>query len=219
MSFLKFLKRDKSDNLELSTEDEENLDVPPLPPHFDSRSNQSFPEMPEFPKSDKIFSDIEEKPAREPKFPEVKEDIKPEDSIEEKIPPAEEPVEHDTEEQKAPLFPKPLFGTPFLGPKMDFDQQEAEVPKARLYKEPENENIQKPVLKGYEVKKNQIFIRVNDYRCLLQDLKILKKDLKKVDDSISVYTEAKEGKFEKWKSTLNDLHNKINCLDKTIFKR
>ena len=76
MGFLKFLKRDKSK--ELNLERMEDLDVPPLHPGLEEKGMENLPEVPEVPKSEKSFPGRKEKLVPELKLPSIQESPKPE---------------------------------------------------------------------------------------------------------------------------------------------
>ena len=75
LGFLKFLKRDKSKELDL--ESMENLDAPPIPPGLEEKGMEKLPEMPEVPKSEKSLPGRKEKLVPELKLPSMQEYPKP----------------------------------------------------------------------------------------------------------------------------------------------
>ena len=73
MGFLKFLKRDKSKELDL--ESMGNLDAPPIHPGLEEKGMERLPEVP---KSEKSFPERKEKLVPELKLPSMQESPKPE---------------------------------------------------------------------------------------------------------------------------------------------
>ena len=74
MGFLKFLKRDKSKELDLGPEGMEDLDMPPMPPDFKEKEfggDKEFEGLPELPEGEEDLSGIEEEPLPELEFPET----------------------------------------------------------------------------------------------------------------------------------------------------
>ena len=76
LGFLKFLKRDKSKELDLELEGMEDLDMPPMPPDFKEKEFsmekefERLPELPELPEGEEDLSGIEEEPLPELELPE-----------------------------------------------------------------------------------------------------------------------------------------------------
>ena len=241
LGFLKFLKRDKGEKLDLGPENMADLDIPPPPPDFGEKGLDELPELPELPdiKGEKLISKIEEKPL--PKLPEEKPvselelpplpDLKPEDDIELElegdidIPTApgfpELPELEPSMQKPRPIFPaqkpeeqKPKIGLP------EFPKLKPEIrPYERLEKAAVRE--ERDILRHKEAE-GPIYIRVDRFRNILSGTSDIKNNLKTANESIIKMDEIDENRdkvFDKWHNVMMDLQKKLIFVDKTLFKR
>ena len=212
MGFLKFLKRDKSKDLDM---DFDNFDVPPMPPGMEEKGFEDLPEMPD---SDKPFSGIEEEKT-------------PVSQIE--IPPLQQPTD-----MQEPVF-RPSKGFKPMGSiKNDFEMEEPQEPMPQIKEntseiEPEPMRAspyerfsrvaireERSVLKHKDAK-GPIFMRVDKFKNVLRNISEIRGGLKVSNEILSKLNEMDanaEKDFEKWKNVLTDLQKKLVFVDKTLFK-
>jgi len=204
------------------------IPVPPKPPHFhgltelpnlspldDMPSLDSFGlgELPEI-MEDETEAHTQKPLPPKPPMPQ-KPDFRPLPVIH------NEPVYHEAAmppsiRHEAPM-PAPIYHPlPAPAPKPDFRPAPApqprfvpDAPKPRILP-PRQEHLEKP-----------FFVKVDDYRSILEGTTLIKNNLKEADEIISRLNELKnEGdrEFEKWREKLEDVQRKLIYVDKVIFE-
>jgi len=167
LGFLKFLKRDKSKELDLGPEGMEDLDMPPMPPDFKEKEfggDKEFEGLPELPEGEEDLSGIEEEPLPELEFPETPgQELKfpeaanitkfPESAVYQSFPRYLEPTVPKPEEGVNTSIqpPGPIFGMrprrPLFGwPKPEEQKHGVEAPTAAAAEVPEP----RPGIRPYE---------------------------------------------------------------------
>lgn len=215
MGFLKFLKRDKSKDLDPNLGD---LDMPPMPPGMEGRGFEGIPELPKLPDfEDTIFRTKGNKPISELKIP---------------------PISQSLDSQGATFQPKGF--EPIEELKSDFEAQreaeldstEGELPKTDAetklkarpgpYEKLERVAVseERKILE-HKGKKGQIFMRVDKFRSVLKNISEIKGSLKASNELLSklndIDTET-EKEFEKWRNVMTDIQKKLIFVDKVLFK-
>ena len=222
MGFLKFLKREKKEGLD-------ELDLPPAPPPLGG-FEESMPELPDFGAEKLSGSEM-------PEFDFPKE--------EEKMP--EFPSFQETEEASSPIQPvsaPPVFETaPFIEQPMpeagpaepeqsiaeespQFTQQEA---RPRIARRLFHHERQAPRMASERKKDSEqiiksgktVYVRVDEFKMVLGNINIVRKDIKKSDDALMKLENIKLSKdksFDRVKASLEDLQKKLIFVDKTLFK-
>ena len=240
MGFLKFLKRDKSN--EPNLEGIEDLDVPPLPPGMEDKElsvgGKELEELPELPEIPDIEGDIsldkppspELKPLTEKPLPELE---LPEEKLDpEELPPSpelpklDEGIEKPEPPKPGPLFgsrPRPLFGAQLQKETPNIRLPPEPIPKIKPYERLERAAVreQKGVLQHKEAK-GPIFVRVERFRDILTGTNTIKNNLKIASQSIAKLNELDANRdkvLEKWHNVMMDLQKKLIFIDKTLFKR
>lgn len=219
MGFLKFLKRDKSKELDL-----ESLDAPPMPPDLGDIGGKELLKFHELPKNEVSLSESEEKPVQKLKL--TTESIKPTGktsfsnhfeptiNLEEDIE-ALEPTRPSTkdfdmekpEEEPEAGFPEAIY-----------------APKIESYKKFEKPVVsKKPIARGKVTiaAERPIFVRVEDYKYILSGTSTIKNDLRVTNHSILKLNEINESRnrlFGKWHHIIMDLQKRFEFIDRTLFK-
>jgi hypothetical protein len=227
LGFLKFLKRDKSKDLNLDMNGMDDLDVPPAPPSSskDYGNFPKLPELPDMPKEDEFPELPELKISDKPKF--EKFPMKSSQEIRanmQNIPPGDTfPKANPTR----PLFPKPMQSVnPQISPKPLFPKSRQEhVLHANRSPYHHMENVavrESRELLSHKNSKGPIFIRVERFRNIISNQSSIKNGLKQSEESISRLNQIDENRdkvFAKWQGIMTDLQKKFIFIDKTIFKR
>ena len=125
--------------------------------------------------------------------------------------PLPSPVHHEAPlphliRHEAPMPPPIHHHLPAPPPKPRFVP---ESPKLKILP-PKQEHLEKP-----------FFVKVDDYRSILEGTTLIKNNLKEADEIISRLNELKnEGdrEFEKWREKLEDVQRKLIYVDKVIFE-
>jgi hypothetical protein len=223
MGFMKFGKKDKSNNMD-------ELDIPPPPP-IDSLDNMgiqpgnkkdifpskkmSLPQMPNppMPQAQQNF----------PPPPKPKENFFPQkqDKFEDMPPTFDIPDFRVSEKEAIPEFSQldnpDIPESPQEKRTTSFDQLfkplPDKTPQTRMSVMPKKESL--PTYEGAP-----LFIEVTKYKQILKDLNLIKRELKDTDEKISVIVgdiNDEEKTFSSLNSTLNDIEKKLNSLEGSIF--
>ncbi|MEK6876144.1 MAG: hypothetical protein AABX63_01940 [Nanoarchaeota archaeon] len=249
MGFLKFLKRDKSNEMDFGLEDD--LDIPPPPPDLSKeefgRAGKEFPEFPELPEIPEAEESAEfpsgefpirgpskympkEKPLPPLDFPE--EEFTGKDFTEEKpfpdlkIPGEEEfpkprPMPKPSFHAPRPLFParERLFPRPMEQGIVPKPQIETTSPYQDIEKEASKEEI--GILR-HKKSKGPIYVRIEKFRDILANSNTIKNNLRIASQSIERLDEIDENRervFVKWHDTMMDMQKKFIFVDKSVFKK
>ena len=218
MGFLKFLKRDKSKDLDM---DFGNFDVPPMPPEppgMEENGFESLPELPELPDFDEPVPGMEEKktPVSQIKIPPLQQPAYLQEPV---FRPSKrfkqmESMETDFEMQR-PEEPMPQM-------KEDIPEMEPEHRRASPYERFSGAAVreERSVLEHKDAK-GPIFMRVDKFRNVLRNISEIRGSLKVSNEILSKLNEIDanaEKDFEKWKNVMTDLQKKLVFVDKTLFK-
>ena len=244
MGFLKFLKREKKQDLT-------SLDLPPEPPKMQG-FDDNLPDIPDFPEmsahdSDNNGSDFkfdfpesknkdfgddfdmgahpnEEKMPEMPEFPDMGKKAPP-------IMPAQMPILPEMEKRASSAMPTsmPAFApVPSAIPPPqaeDFNWKEEPQEEVTPMPEPSYERPRK--LFHHERKslsmqgRKEVYVRVDKFKMALDGIGMIRNSLKKSDEALLKLESIKNDKdrsFDKAKSSLEDLQKKIIFIDKTLFK-
>ena len=244
LGFLKFLKRDKGNEMDFGLEDD--LDIPPPPPGLSKeelgRAGKEFPEFPELPEAEESISPSDEFPIREPfnylpkekplpplDFP--KEEFHGEDFPEEKqfpklkIPRGENFPEGDMPrpgfQAPRPLFPvkQQYFSQPIEMPESAASARIRPSPYQNIEKEASREEIG---LLKHKKAKGPIYVRIEKFRDILANANTIKNNLRIASQSIERLNEIDENRervFVKWHDTMMDMQKKFIFVDKSVFKK
>ena len=219
MGFLKFLKRDKKQGLDMNL-GMDDLDVPPLPPDVKGESEE-FPELPEMPKVEGPLPKGDEFPElpEEPKlFPDL-----PKQDISETAPrPAAEPV-----------MPKPLLRPQATRPafeqstKRPMVERRVPIPPAAGAHTEHYDSIEESAVReqrgviSHKAAGGKTYVRIDRFKGILKDINQIKNDLRNSNEILSKVEEIDENKskvFERWKNSMSDLQKKLIFVDKILFK-
>lgn len=215
MGFLKFLKRDKSKNLNM---DLDNFDVPPMPPEPPGMEGKGFESLPELPDFDEAIPDMEEskKPVSEIKIPPLQQPAYLQEPVfrPSKIFKPMESMETDFEMQ-GPEEPMPQIkeDIPEMGPKPRRASPYERFSRAAVIEE-------RGILEHKDAK-GPIFMRVDKFRNVLRNISEVRGSLKVSNEILSRLNEIDanaEKDLEKWKTVMTDLQKKLVFADKTLFK-
>ena len=218
MGFLKFLKREKKE------EALEDLDLPPAPPPLDGFDDKT-PEMPEFPEFDEKIS----APDNFPKFnfPEKEEEISQSDENKSAL----FPSFPEMEESMSPIEPVRVTPSPALQPLLSIKpmpQYEENVPQQESKPMHDEDSKtgrglfrhEKSMLREISGRK-EIYVRVDKFKAMLQSISIMRSNLRKSGEALMKLENIKNSKdrsYDKIKSSIDDLQNKLIFVDKTLFK-
>ncbi len=234
VGFLKFLKRDRKK--------EDDLDLPPAPPEFETAVGSDFvtgfeadlsKDVPnfseinasdldkdidklEFPESDNV-SDVSrgyEMPEF-PSFPDIEKK-----SEEPNIPLVTAPgISKPSELPETPLFTEEL-------PPVNLDETKV-PPKARFYHAPalKSARYAEPdkTVDVEEISKsgNVIYVRVDKFKSALENIGTIRSNFRKSYEALGKLANIKneeDKNFDKVKHSLEDLQKKVIFIDKTLFK-
>jgi hypothetical protein len=176
LGFLKFLRRDKSKELDL--ESMEHLDAPPIHPGIEEKGMEKFPEIP---KSEKSYPEGKEKLVPDLKLPSVHE-----------------------------------------SPKPDWKEPGVELPGTTPAKEIEPYESSIVVEEKHRETSGPIFVKVNEFRGILSEISIIKRDLKTADQSLLKLNEIEANRdkiLAKWRDIMVELQKKVIFIDKKLFKK
>lgn len=191
MGFLKFLKKKEKGILDLSMKND--LDMPPVPPPLKEKEP-----MPRF--------DLEDKDISFPEIrPEFKEDVKPE--IKEEIPPF---MREQLPKPEQTSITPPEIKIPVEKPITPYEREER-----RAVREEEK------ILRHRAEHLEPIYLRIDKFKIALNNISIIRNDLKKADNALIKLSEIKteeDKEFEKWYNVVGDIQKKLIFVDKTIFK-
>ena len=225
VGFLKFLKRDKKQDLT-------SLDLPPEPPKMQG-FDDNLPDIPGFPEMSAHDPDNDGNDFKFD-FPENKNnDFGSEFSMsaqpkEEKMP--EMPEFPDMGKKMQPVIPAPMpvfSSAPQIIPTpqpQDIDwkeepQQVQEMPEPS-YERPRKLFHHEKRSLGMPAKK-EVYVRVDKFKMALDGIGMIRNSLRKSDEALLKLESIKNEKdrsFDKAKSSLEDLQKKIMFIDKTLFK-
>ena len=233
MGFLKFLKREKKESFD-------ELDLPPAPPPLGGlEEDMEFPAFTDFDKENTQKSKISDTS----KFPDFREISVKDDEIpkfdfpeEEQIPDLgkkedmqfpgfpewEEEPANTIQNIRAPaVMPEPAQTTFQPVPEANQEAREEQpMPDAfprierRLFRQ------EKRLAKETSSRK-EIYVRVDRFRATLQNIGMIKGNLRKSEEILIKLENIKNSKdmsFDKVKSSLDDLQRKLIFVDKTLFK-
>ena len=247
LGFLKFLKRDKSKEMDFGLEND--LDIPPPPPDLSKedfikagKEFPEFPELPEIPEAEGSMSPSDEFPVRGhskymPKekplppldFPE--EEFHGEDFAEEKqfpklkIPRGENFPEGGMTrpgfQAPRPLFPvkQQYFSQPIETPESAASARIRPSPYQNIEKEASREEIG---LLKHKKSKGPVYVRIERFRNILANTNTIKHNLRIASQSIERLNEIDENRekvFGKWHGTMIDMQKKFIFMDKSVFKK
>lgn len=228
-----------------------NIDVPAPPSFSDNESqgdeqNSSFaqPEVPTVPSFDQSNNSLE--PGSNVSLPEEnkpEEDNVLEPASQEKIEEIPQDKEEKIEEPKAEDFketsePEEKIEEQFPLPNIELDQgdENDQAPENNVPEKMPDEfsaerqdyhdnsfysSIPQRKLKIFRYNEGPIFIEINDYKHLLDNVDEIKNGLKKSGDYIfklEEYNEQKHYECEQWKASLEDIQRKMVYIQKTLFE-
>ena len=209
MGFLKFLKREKKDDLQ-------DLDLPPAPPPLED--SQDF-------NADFAF---DEKSQDIPDFPEIP-DVKAPDETKFDLPELDEQEKEDFPElpdleEPAPIPPiKAPTAIPAPEPMPSPVQPPMQMHQPEVAKEPVQ--VAKPrrlFSHGRKhIERKEVYLRVDKFRAVLGNINTIRSDLRKSEEllmKLENLKNAKDRSFDKVKSSLGDLQKKLIFADRTLFK-
>ncbi len=249
LGFLKFLKRDKSKEMDFGLEDD--LDIPPPPPGLSKEEfgkvGKEFPEFPELPEIPEAGESAEfpsgEFPIKWPsKYMPKEEPLPPLELPEEEFPGKDFPEEKPFPDLKIPgeeEFPKPrpMPKPSFQAPRPLFPARErlfprpmeqGIVPKPQLeapspYQDIEKEASREEIgILRHKKSKGPIYVRIEKFRDILANANTIKNNLRIASQSIERLSEIDENRervFVKWHDTMIDMQKKFIFVDKSIFKK
>ena len=217
VGFLKFLKRDKEQDLD-------SLDLPPQPPKLDG-FDDNLPDVPDFPEMgahpDKDFKFD---------FPEDKEmDFEKEFGIDSQRDNKMPEFPDFPAEEKTPVMPAQMPALApaksIMPPQEDDSGEEEEPQQAQSSYEPDYEMprrlfhhekraLSRPIRK-------EVYVRVERFKIGLDGISMIRNSLRKSDEALlklESIKNAKDRSFDKVKSSLEDLQKKLIFIDKTLFK-
>ena len=212
MGFLKFLKRDKTKNLDM---DLDNFDVPPMPPGPPGMGEKGFESLPELPDFDGAVPGMEEKqkPISDIKIP-LQQMGAREPVL--RQPESFKPIEDmKTDFEMEPEEPMPQI-------EEEYHEREPKPRRASPYERFSRGAVteEKGILEHKDAK-GPIFMRVDKFRSVLRNISEVRGSLKVSNEILSRLNEidanAEKG-FEKWKNVMADLQKKLVFVDKTLFK-
>ena len=249
MGFLKFLKRNKAEEMNFGLEDD--LDIPPPPPDLSKedlgkagKEFPEFPELPEIPEAEESMSPSDEFPIREPsKYMPKEKTLPPLDFPEEEFTgkdfPEEKPfpnlkIPREEEFPKSRPMPKPSFHAPRplfpirerLFPRQ-MEKPESAVPKPQITPSP-YQSLEKEASKEEmgllrnKKSKGPIYVRIEKFRDILANASTIKNNLRIASQSIERLNEIDENRervFGKWHDTMMDMQKKFIFMDKSVFKK
>ncbi len=103
--------------------------------------------------------------------------------------------------------------------------KEEHVPAKPILKSPESKRVEPPSEpdkeEEAEVKKKEIFLKVDHYKNVLQNINIVKQKInqsEKIVDRLNEIKNNKDKEFEKWRTLLEDMERKCIYIDKTFFE-
>ncbi|MBI2522789.1 hypothetical protein HYW19_00195 [Candidatus Woesearchaeota archaeon] len=249
MGFLKFLKRDKAEEMNFGLEDD--LDIPPPPPDLSKeelgRAGKEFPEFPELPtipEAEESMAPSDEFPIKQPKYIPKEKPLPPLDFPEEefagkgfpeekpfpnlKIPREEElefpkprPMSKPSFQAPRPLFPARgrLFPRPIENDLVLKPQIEAQSPYQDIEKEDSKDDIG---IMRHKKSKGPIYVRIEKFRDILANTNTIKNNLRISSQSIERLAEIDENRervFVKWHDAMMDMQKKFIFVDKSVFKK
>lgn len=246
MGFLKFLRRNKAEEIDTGLDDIRDFDMPPPPPDADiGQGNMPdlppMPDMPEMPELDKEEKYSEEPLEMQKGFPRLsknmegdEEDLQP---LDEDLPPLDQSLEDsmkllplDKQEfaprgaTQRPLFPqpfmqKPLFGNKEYAPKIASQNQPA---AGGYYQRLEDSALkEEKALLGYKRAKGPVFVRVERFKRIIAHTSTIRNNAKSAEETIAKLAqidESREKVFERWHNAILDIQKKFLFIDKTLFK-
>lgn len=215
LGFLKFLKKEKRKSSDF---DLDSLDVPPMPPGL----RGDFGNLPEAPKMEpeflkgKLKDDFED-------IPEFLKETNKQENLAFNLP--KPPMNFGNMQKKPEDVQK--------APKMDISGEEPkknpmfmEPAKPRYdsheYFERKAVNEERNILSHKQIQSDHIYLRVDKFKIILENIRDMKKKLKEGDDSLVKMHEIdgeSNKQFIKWKAAMNDLQKKFIFVDKSLFKR
>ena len=247
LGFLKFLKRDKSNEMDFGLEDD--LDMPPPPPDLSKedfvkagKEFPEFPELPEIPEAGESMSPLEQFPIKWPSNYVPKEKpLPPLDFPEEGFPGEDFTEENQFPKLKIPReegfpegdMPRPGFQAPrpLFPAKPQYFSQPIETPEsaasARIRPSP-YQNIEKEAsreemgLLKHKKAKGPIYVRIERFRNILANSNTIKNNLRIASQSIERLSEIDENRdrvFGKWHDAMMDMQKKFIFMDKSVFKK
>ncbi|MEK6892242.1 MAG: hypothetical protein AABX25_03590 [Nanoarchaeota archaeon] len=229
MGFFKFLKRDNKQGNEVE------MDLPPAPPPlegFEDYKEANLPEFPQIsaPKGDDFKFDFPEydkmpdmgKGEDMPEFPDL-------DDLDKE--PASAP------NMNMPQAPKmvPVFSQapPIPEPVPDFNQVPQMPGSEASVTDSSQQNIQstQPAHQmkyreyrgaGRAIRSGEsLYVRVDKFKIALDHINVIRSDLRKSEEDVmklESLKHEKDGSFDRFKSSLDDLQKKLIFVDKTLFK-
>lgn len=214
MDFLKIFKNKNS----------QEPDLPPMPEEFSIKSKMNtISNLPSFDTNSPPMPDLLPMPdmqANEPSSPFP--DLPPMPSPEELTPrfTPSEPV--NTQEIPQPLnldtsFQEPQknqVSTPRVDSSFQFPELDAGISSMKS-----EFNIPAPKLNPIE--EHEVFVSMDNYKQILDDISTIKSDIKRSDDIFTRLNEIKNiknEKFEKWKDKLEDIQRKLVYIEKTLYE-
>ena len=202
MGFLKFLGRDKGKEPNFDSKSMEDLDRLPPPP--DSADfGQKMPEFPEIPEESN-FPDTE-MPLPESDLGGIGDFQK----FDEK---------DDFQEEFGPIPQEPDYGADtFAKPMLDTEEPRIEEPEP----EPEKHAPEARHYETHERIKGPVFVEVGQFREVVTEISVIRRDLRKVTQLTEKLNDIEEGitnEIKKWSSTLTELQKKFVSIDKTFFE-
>ena len=208
MGFLKFLKREKKEDAL------ESLDLPPAPPSMDDFDDK-LPEMPEFPElNEKI-------PA--PEFPKF-------DFNEEKIPQMDDKLASqdfpEMEEDTVPIepisMPQGNATQPLPQPMPEHEEIASQQEEMQLSEPIKTERrLFRHKIRRESLGRKEVYVRVDKFKAMLQSISMMRSDLRKSEEALlklENIKNAKDRSYERVKSSISDLQNKLIFVDKTLFR-
>lgn len=224
MGFLKFLKKQKSSNLD-------ELDLPPAPPPLEG-FEEDLPELHDFPELGKISA-----PKEEPRFdfeseqgqqglseemPELPEmpDIEGQSNIpyfpemEEKLIASAQPAKSAIPEPAFPIAQRMPETAPPAEEKQSFAPDAYPRMAGRLFAKEKRALHQVPRAKT-------VYVRVDKFKTALGSINMVRSDLRKSEEALVKLENIKNSKdksFDRVRGSLDDLQKKLIFIDKTLFK-
>ena len=209
MGFLKFLKREKKEDLQ-------DLDLPPAPPPLEE-SQQDF-------NADFSFN---EKSQDIPDFPDIP-DIKVSDESKFDLPQLD--FEQEKEEPELPDLEEPApippirFPTTMPEPMPIPAQPPMQMPQPEAAKKEPIQAIKPRKLFSHErkhIERKEVYLRVDKFRAALESISMIRGSLRQSEEllmKLENIKNAKDRSFDKVKSSLDDMQKKLIFVDKTLFK-
>ena len=219
MGFLKFLKRDKSKEMNLSFD---NFDVPPMPPEpLDMGENypESLPELPELPDFDDTVPRMEE--AKKPVSDVSDSKISLQQNMRVNGAVLQQPEDFEPIESIKSNFEMQRPEEPMHGIREDITEMKPEPRRESPYERFSRAAVreERSVLEHKEAK-GPVYMRMDKFRNILLNVSEIRSSLRASNEVLSKLTQMDanaDKEFEKWKNIMADMQKKLVFVDKTLF--